>query len=350
MTDHRRKVWKGPVLYTAVGALLGGTLFAAAPALAASNFNSFWGGISQNGQSSSGAQAVSYDGTSFFGIWYLQKLLSQDGISTTWNGRTLSLSNMPTQQPTTLSVTNSSGATVSAPINSLSIDGVTYVPLSTLQSLLQQEGLSVQLQAGSSSGQGSQGDDNDNHNWRSNNYEVISAMITEAADKLQDFANEQQGSFSSDADRDHFEQLLNAIAKIQMAEVMLTWSGSQSVGSGGPSYPLSAQGNGGSGLGTGAASGTASGSSSSSTSTSSATGSGSTGSTASSLSIAQALQADVTALNTIASSVESGGSLDSSSLTQIIANLKTQAAAVAQLQGSTNSWGSGNSADEQNGN
>lgn len=137
--------WKGPLVYTAIGAILGSSLMASTPAFADTGFKSFWAGLIQNGQEQGKAQAIQFQGTNFFGIWYLNKLLAQDGIQASWNGNTLQLSNVPVQQPTTLSLQGSSAPSTS-PIfsDAITVNGVTYVPLSSVQQLLQKLGVGIQ--------------------------------------------------------------------------------------------------------------------------------------------------------------------------------------------------------------
>ncbi|MCF8567180.1 hypothetical protein LLE49_20890 [Alicyclobacillus tolerans] len=137
--------WKGPLVYTAIGAILGSSLMASTPAFADTGFKSFWAGLIQNGQDQGKAQAIQFQGTNFFGIWYLNKLLAQDGIQASWNGNTLQLSNVPVQQPTTLSLQGSSAPSTS-PIfsDAITVNGVTYVPLSSVQQLLQKLGVGIQ--------------------------------------------------------------------------------------------------------------------------------------------------------------------------------------------------------------
>lgn len=49
------------------------------------NFTCFWGNLIQDEKNVSGAPVIAYQGTSFFGVWYLNRLLQQDGIQVQWD-------------------------------------------------------------------------------------------------------------------------------------------------------------------------------------------------------------------------------------------------------------------------
>jgi len=154
-----RGKWKAPLAYTTIGALIGSAIISTAPAFADANsgFKVYWGQVFQNGQFFEKSPAIQHDGTNFFGLWYLNQLLQKDGIQVKWDGKTLQLNNVPVQQATTLTVANPDGSATSAsPVvaNSIVVNGVTYVPLSTVETLLTKLGSRFHIEDGSGHGQG----------------------------------------------------------------------------------------------------------------------------------------------------------------------------------------------------
>ncbi len=292
--------WKSPVVYTAIGAILGASLMSAGPAFANSNFRVFWGNMLQNGKFITNAQAISYNGTSFFSIWYFNKLLAQDGIQANWDGKTLSLTNMPVQQSTTLSVNNGTGN--NTPANSVVIDGVTYVPLPTVESILSKEGSNIQLQDGNDK------QDTGNGQGREDGNSGVSRIVEQihsALGKLQDFSHNN----SKDDSHDSFEKLFSAIAQLQKAETWVTQLNSTS-----------------------------------SSSTTTVYGSSNTGTVPTST-VQTALQSDITTLNQAALSLENGDPIDTNSVDTVIQDLQTQLSALNPSQGN---WSSGNSGESDN--
>ncbi len=144
------KKWVSSVTYTVIGAVVGSTLMAMTPALAAQDgFKSFVANLEQDGQVVSKPSAILFNGTNYFGIWWIQQQLLKDGITVNWNGTTLSLNNMPIQQTDTLSASSNANSSLgTAFTNTINVNGVTYVPLSSVQGLLQQLGSKVQLKSG----------------------------------------------------------------------------------------------------------------------------------------------------------------------------------------------------------
>lgn len=141
--------WLAPAMYTATGILIGSTALTATTAFAkTSDFRAFTSNIFQNGQMAQSAQAVQYNGTNFFGIWYLNQLLTKDGIHATWDGKNLTLTNVPVQQTSQMTVSTSSNTSNPVIANSIDVGGVTYVPLTTVQTLLQQLGAHIHLADG----------------------------------------------------------------------------------------------------------------------------------------------------------------------------------------------------------
>ena len=141
----RKLNWKAPMVYTTIGAIVGSTLMATPAAWAAQNFKTYWAKFVQDGQSEGSASAIQYGGTNYFGIYYLDKLLAKDGIQAVWNGSELQLNNVPVQNTTTLSVAGVNQAVAGSPLmtNAITVNGVTYVPLSTVQSLLSNVGVTM---------------------------------------------------------------------------------------------------------------------------------------------------------------------------------------------------------------
>lgn len=203
------------MVYTAVGAILGSSLMTTLPAYADSGFKEFWGKMFQNGQYVQQAPAIAYNGTSYFGIWYIQHLLQQDGITATWNGQSLQLSSVPVQRSTTLSTTaNGTSTGTTAPVNSINVDGVTYVPLASVQALLQQSGAGIGLKSPEDGGDGS------DSAAQGPSLRAPIEQIKGALDKLQSFGEDGGKGHGEDAHAS-FEQFFSAIAKLQTAVVEL---------------------------------------------------------------------------------------------------------------------------------
>lgn len=262
----KKFAWKAPAVYVGIGAILGSTLMAAPAAMADSSFKSYWAKFSQNGQSTGSAQAIMYGGTNYFGIYYLQQLLKKDGIDATWNGSELSLNGVPVQQATTLSVaTNSatSGSTSGSPLftNSITVNGVTYVPLSTVQAMLAQAG--VRLNEGD---QGSSG--SNNVGISAGNVQKVVSHLKDAENSLASYVKAEaklqskiaQGKKVDPGDAmDTMRHLTDGMARLQAAyntlstlQSMLATSSATTTTSGGTTVTSSVYGGSGSGSTAGA--------------------------------------------------------------------------------------------------
>ncbi len=74
---------------------------------------------------------VVYGNTTFFGVWYLQQILRQHGITANWNGQALSVSNMPKLVSNTQVQVGQTSLSTSV----IQYNGHTLIPVTLLQSL-----------------------------------------------------------------------------------------------------------------------------------------------------------------------------------------------------------------------
>jgi hypothetical protein len=270
--------WKAPVLYTAMGVIIGSSFMAASPAMASDlNFKTFVASLVQNGQTVSKPSAIAYNGTSYFGIWWLQQQLKKDGIQVQWDGKSLTLTGMPVQSTSTLSAQGTSGTnTVFA--NSINVNGTTYVPLSEVQALLQASGSRVQLHEGGDSSEG-----------QNNSFKGVINQLKNINEKLTEFQNAQlhgQGDSMGEA----FSSFAGSLTKLQSVINELkqmpqpSWTSGSTGATGGTST----------GTSTGTSSGTSTGSSSTSGSTSTGGSTSTSGSTSTGGSVSTGSSTSVT--------------------------------------------------------
>lgn len=317
--------WKAPAVYTTIGAIVGSTLMSSPAALAEQNFKSYWAKFAQNGQQSGSAAAILYGGTNYFGIYYLQQLLKQDGINVSWDGKELQLNGVPVQQTTTLSVSGSTpSSSTTSPLltDSIQVNGVTYVPLATVQAMLSASG--VHLNEGDR--QDGSGSNNTTSSISAGSVQSVIEHLKEAVGSLSEYAQiaaklQQQTSLLQGlfASRDHgnngdtkeaLQQLASAMQKMQAAYTNLTalattasstsTSGTSGIGTTGTTTTAGTSSGTGStdtsGTSTTSGSGTGSGSSTSTTPTAP-----SSADLATQLqTIAAAIQQDITTLNGLA--------------------------------------------------
>lgn len=140
------KQWKAISVAALIGALAGGFGMSGLPAFADLSFSSYWGQLSQNGQSVSKVPEVSYNGTSYISIYYLNQMLKKDGINPSWDGKNLQLANVPVQQQTGLAVSSPAATSpVLSGTDSVVLNGQTYVPLNAVQGLLKSSNADISV-------------------------------------------------------------------------------------------------------------------------------------------------------------------------------------------------------------
>lgn len=311
--------WKGPVFYTTVGALAASLIMTATPALASQNyFKTFAAYLEQDGQVVSKPPAIAYDGTSYFGIWWIQDQLKKDGIDVSWDGKTLSLTNMPVQQTDSLTVSNANSSTVASPIfaNTINVNGVTYLPLSEVQDLLTQAGSQFEFKTGNNDGQSSDSQDGQASN---SNFENAIHKLKNINEKLSEYQSEDNHGDSENA---HLSSFASSLIQLQSVIDQLNKISSSSTSTSGSTTTAGQQ------------------TTSNSTSNSSTNGTQPSIAIPTLSTIISGLQSDWHSLNTIAlQNIANQSGTSNQDLSSIISDIKSQISALSSLEPQQNQNG-----------
>ncbi len=258
--------------------------------------------------------------------------MKKDGVNVSWDGKTLSLTNMPVQQSNTLSVTNANTGTSQSPIfaNTINVNGVTYVPLSEVQDLLKQVGSPIEFKTKDD------GDTSDNNNKGYGTTSYVGAIhkLQDISEKLTEFQTQGQHG-DGEGEGELFSSFAGSLMQLQSVIYDLNQvSNSQTSAASIPSVTLA---------------GGSTGSSSGSTGTQGTTTANDTQSNTSTpqlSDIVKSLQGDWQSLDTLALQyVQGSTSVPASSLSSIISDINTQIKSLSSLTQQNQPSGDANSGD-----